>query len=115
MSILLEKRRYPRVDTRDSDCRIRIFGLKGKPLEEIQVLNLSLGGVAFVTPFSTIMKAIRRVKTKVEIQLPDGGQVDAVTQILRVKPTDENDNCLCVMELTEMNQKSTSRLENFIL
>jgi hypothetical protein len=66
-----EKRKYPRVDTSKEDfCRITVFGLTGRPLEG-QILNLSLGGVAFTSHWRNIAMAAKKLATKVRIQLPN--------------------------------------------
>ncbi|MFQ6113497.1 MAG: PilZ domain-containing protein [bacterium] len=109
-----EKRKYPRIDT-SQDChwKIRVFGVKGRPLEG-QILNLSLGGVAFVSHWRSVARAVKRFTPKVEIQLPDGISVDATTTLLRIKPKPTSDDCICVLQLTDMNSKNSSRLEQFI-
>ncbi len=110
----LEKRKYPRVDTsQETLCRITVFGLTGRPVEG-QILNLSLGGVAFVSHWQKIAMAAKKLATKVRIQLPNGVFVDADTTLLRVKPRPVDDQCLCVYELTEMSKINSSRLKHFI-
>lgn len=109
-----EKRRYPRIDTsRDNLCRIKVFGVKGRPLEG-QILNLSLGGVAFISHWKNIAKAVKRFTTKVRIHLPSGVYVDANTTLRRVKPGSADEHCICVYELTDMNKANTARLRRFI-
>ncbi|MFQ5649003.1 MAG: hypothetical protein ACE5IY_03595 [bacterium] len=111
---LVEKRKHPRLDTSANDnWKIKVFGLKGRPLEG-QILNLSLGGVAFRGHWRNVAKAVKRFTTKVEIQTPDGYKVNANTNLVRVWPSPENDQCVCVLELTEMNKTNTSRLLHFI-
>ncbi len=110
----VEKRKFPRIDTRDSEsCRIKVYGVPGKPLVG-KVVNISLGGVAFVSHYRNIAKAIKKPNTKVEIHLPNGRSVDALTSLLRVRPQSESDDCLCVLKLTEINGKNSSRLARFI-
>src|SRR3990172_6424724 len=72
----IEKRKYPRLDTSQADWKIRVYGVKGRPLEG-QILNLSLGGVAFIGHRKKIAKTVKRFTTKVEIQLPNGTKVNA--------------------------------------
>lgn len=111
---VVEKRRYPRLDTSDDDnWKIKVFGLKGRPLEG-QILNLSLGGVAFRSHWRHVAKTVKRFTTRVEIRTPDGRKVNANTSLVRVWPSPENDECICVLELTEMNKVHTSRLRHFI-
>ncbi|MFQ5823734.1 MAG: PilZ domain-containing protein [bacterium] len=110
-----EKRKYPRIDTsHDSQWKIKVFGVKGKPLEG-QIINLSLGGVAFVIHWKKVARTVKRFTPKVEIQLPDGVSIDATTTLLRVKPKPTSDECICILQLTEMNNKNSSRLEQFII
>ena len=110
----LEKRKYPRVDTSQENlCRITVFGLSGRPVEG-QILNLSLGGVAFISHWQKIAMAAKKLATKVRIQLPNGVFVDANTTLLRVKPKPVDDQCICVYKLTEMNKINTSRLKHFV-
>ncbi|NIR52224.1 PilZ domain-containing protein [candidate division KSB1 bacterium] len=110
----VEKRKYPRMDMKgENGCYIKVFGVKGKPVTG-RVLNLSLGGVAFISHYKNIAKAVKRFTTKVEIQLPNGKSVEAITSLQRIRPTSEGDDCLCVLELIEINNKSSSRLENYI-
>lgn len=110
----VEKRKYPRIDTsRDRHWKIKVFGVKGRPLEG-QILNLSLGGVAFVSHWRSIARAVKRFTPKVEIQLPGGASVDATTTLVRVEPKPTSDDCICVLRLTDMNNKSSSRLARVI-
>lgn len=109
-----DKRKYPRIDTSDDPhWQIRVFGVQGKPLEG-RIINLSLGGVAFVCHWKHVAKAIKRFTTRVEIQLPDGVSIDASTTLVRVRPQPQNDECICVLALMGMNRTSTSRIKNFI-
>jgi hypothetical protein len=110
----IEKRRHPRVDTSKDDLwNIRILGFKGKPLTG-KIINISLGGVAFVSSYKNVAKAMKKFSRKVKIQLPDGVLVDANTTLLRVRPVPASDDCVCVLKLTEMNGNSSSRLARFI-
>lgn len=110
----IEKRRHPRLDTsRDNQWKIKVFGLKGRPLEG-KIVNLSLGGVAFISHWKNVAKTVKRFTTKVEIQMPDGMSVDANTTLLRVWPSPKAEECMCVLELTEMNKRNTSKLQHFI-
>lgn len=110
----IEKRKFPRIDTSsDALWKIRVFGVQGRPLEG-KILNLSLGGVAFVSDWQGIAKAVKRFTTKVEIQLPDGFSVDANTTLVRVCPQPRSDDCVCVLALSGMNQKNASRIAGFI-
>ncbi len=110
----IEKRKYPRIDTsHDHQWKIKVFGVKGKPLEG-QIINLSLGGVAFVGHWKSIARTVKRFTPKVEIQLPNGVCVDAITTLVRIKPNPTGDDCICVLELTDINSKNSSRLERFI-
>ena len=110
----VEKREYPRVDTsQENFCRITVFGLNGRPLEG-QILNLSLGGVAFTSHWRNIAMAAKKFATKVRIQLPNGVYVEANTALLRVKPQPADDQCICVYRLTEMSKINTSRLKHFV-
>lgn len=109
-----DKRRYPRIDTsKNGEWKIRVFGVQGRPLEG-RIINLSLGGVAFVSHWKHVAKAVKRSNTEVEIQLPDGVLVNASTALVRVRPKPQSDECICVFALTGMNHTSTSRLKNFI-
>lgn len=109
-----DKRKYPRIDTSDDKhWRIRVFGMQGKPLEG-RIINLSLGGVAFVSHWKHVAKAVKRFTTKVEIQLPDGVLINASTSLVRIRPQPQSDECVCVLALTGMNRTSTSRIKNFI-
>ena len=109
-----EKRKHPRIDTsQESNYRITVFGLTGGPLEG-QILNLSLGGVAFVSHWQKIAMAVKKLDTKVRIQLPNGVFVDANTTLLRVKPRPVDDQCICVYKLSEMSKINISILKNFI-
>lgn len=109
----VEKRKYPRLDTsNDSEWRIRVFGLQGRPFEG-RIVNLSLGGVAFVSHWKNVARTVKRFTTKVEIRTPDGTKVDANTTLLRIWPRSREDECICVLELTEMNKASTSRLKDY--
>ncbi len=110
----VEKRKYPRVDTsQENFCRITVFGLNSRPLEG-QILNLSLGGVAFTSHWKNIAMAAKKFATKVRIQLPNGVYVEANTALLRVKPKPADDQCICVYRLTEMSKINTSRLKLFV-
>ncbi len=114
MTQKVEKRRFPRLDTRGLErCRIKVYGVPGKPLIG-QVVNISLGGVAFVSHYRNIAKAIKKPNPKVEIQLPNGRSVDAITALVRVLPERETDQCLCVLRLTELKGNNSSRLARFI-
>ena len=109
-----EKRKYPRVDTSQEDfCRITVFGLAGRPVEG-QILNLSLGGVAFISHWEKIAMAAKKLATKVRIQLPNGVYVEANTALLRVRPHAMDDQCICVYKLTEMSKINTSKLKHFV-
>lgn len=111
---IVEKRRYPRLDTStDQEWKIKVFGLKGRPLEG-QILNLSMTGVAFRSHWRNVAKTVKRFTTKVEILTPGGQVVNANTNLVRILPSPENDQCVCVLELTEMNKKNTVRLQNHI-
>ena len=110
----VEKRKYPRVDTsKENLCRITVFGLTGRPLEG-QILNLSLGGVAFVSHWRNVAMAAKKLSTRVRIQLPNGVSVEANTALLRVKPQPADDQCICVYKLTDMSKINTSRLKHFV-
>ena len=110
----VEKRKHPRLDTStDGDWKIKVFGLKGRPLEG-RILNLSISGVAFSSHWKSVAKTVKRFTTKVEISIPGGAKVNANTNLVRVWPSPENDECVCVLELTEMDKMHTSRLQNFI-
>ena|SRR3990172_9486228 len=109
----IEKRKYPRLDTSQADWKIRVYGVKGRPLEG-QILNLSLGGVAFIGHWKKIAKTVKRFTTKVEIQLPNGTKVNANSSLVRIWPNLENDTCVCVLQLTEMNKRSVKFLKNLI-
>ncbi|MFQ5676649.1 MAG: PilZ domain-containing protein [bacterium] len=114
MATPVEKRKYPRVDTsRDIYCRIKVFGINARPLE-CQVINLSLGGVAFVSHWQNIAKAAKKIAARVQIQLPNGVNIDANTTLLRVRPRPADEQCICVYELTEMNKANASRLKHFV-
>lgn len=114
MATLVEKRKYPRVDTsQETFCRIKIFGVNTRPLEG-QVINLSLGGVAFISHWKNIAKAAKKFATRVQIQLPNGVNIDANTTLLRVKPQPADEQCICVYKLIEMNKTNASRLEYFV-
>ncbi|MFQ5706834.1 MAG: PilZ domain-containing protein [bacterium] len=109
-----EKRKFPRIDTSENcDWKIKVFGVKGKPLEG-QIINLSLGGVAFVSHWKKIARTVKRFTPKVEIKLPNGRSVDATSVLVRVKPTLSSDDCLCVLELTDLNRKGTNRLSKYL-
>ncbi len=111
---MIEKRRHPRIDTSaDDGWKIKVFGLKGRPLEG-QILNLSLSGVAFLSHWKSVAKTVKRFTTKVEIRTPSGAKVNANTNLVRVWPNVENDECVCVLELTEMNRLHTTRLQHLI-
>ena len=110
----VEKRKYPRIDTsQESHCRISVLGLSGGPVEG-QILNLSLGGVAFVSHWQKIAMAAKKLDTNVRMQLPNGVFVDASTTLLRVKPRPVDDQCICVYKLSEMNKINTTILKHFI-
>ena len=112
--VAFEKREYPRIDTSQrADCRIRVFGVSGKPLMG-KVINISLGGVAFVSSYKNIARAVKKYSTKVTIRLADGHDIDARTTLLRVRPAPASDDCLCVMRIIEMNGNHTARLKKFI-
>jgi len=112
-AVAFEKRKYPRIDTsKQADCQIRIFGVSGKPLLA-QILNISMGGVAFVSSDRNIARAVKKYSTKVKIHLPDGDDIDASTTLLRIRPAPTSDDCLCVLQLTEMNRNHTVRLQKF--
>jgi len=109
-----DKRKYPRIDTsKNKQWRIRVFGVPGKPVEG-RIINLSLGGVAFVCHWKHVAKAIKRFTTTVEIQLPDGVLINASTTLVRIKPQPQSDECVCVLALTGIDRSNTSRIKNFI-
>ena len=111
---MVEKRKYPRLDTSENDdWRIRVFGLKGRPLEG-QIVNLSLGGVAFVGRSKYVAKTVKRFTTRVEIQMPGGASVDADTTLLRVWPLPQDDKCVCVLRLTNIDKANVRTLKSFI-
>jgi hypothetical protein len=111
----LEKRRYPRIDTSaESRFKIRIFSPKGKQIDECQVVNLSLGGVAFYSFSNIVVGTLYTLRTRVEIVLPNGARVPARAALRRVKPEVCGDTCLCVFELREISNKSTHVLSNHI-
>jgi hypothetical protein len=113
-SITFEKREYPRLDTsHHRDCEIRVFGVHGKPLVA-RIMNISLGGVAFVSDYKNIARALKKYSAKVKIHLPDGNNIDANTTLLRVRPVPTSNDCICVMKLTEMNGNHSARLRKFI-
>ncbi|MFQ5637583.1 MAG: PilZ domain-containing protein [bacterium] len=110
-----EKRKHPRVDVSEKiACNIKIYGLTGKPVVG-KVINISLGGVAFLSHYRDIAKAVKRPNPKVEILLPDGRSVDAMTTLLRIRPQPESDDCVCVFRLTELNSTNSTRLQKFII
>lgn len=110
-----EKRKSPRLDTSGENLwKIKVYAGQGKPLEG-QVINLSLGGVAFISHWRKIARAVKRFSSKVEIQLPNGVSVNATTYLLRIQPKQASDDCVCVLKLIEINGKNYSRLEQFIL
>ena len=113
--VQIEKRRYPRIDTsKERTCRIVIYGVKGRPVEENQIMNLSLGGVAFNGSLQSMMQTLKWVTTRVKIKLPDGKALNAETTLLRVKPKKDDDDCLCVFELKRMSKTHSTRLASFI-
>ena len=113
--LYVEKRKSPRLDTSGrSSFRIVIYSVKGKPVEDNQIVNLSLGGVAFRGSFRNIVQSLKRITTHVEIKLPNGLTLPAETTLLRIKPIRHQDDCLCVFQLTDMSKKSSSRLARFI-
>ena len=95
------------------DWTIRIYGVRGKPVEG-NILNLSLGGVAFEGQWKKVARTIRRFTTKIEIVLPNGKVVEADSTLLRVWPKPQNDNCICAMLFSELNRSSARHLSNFI-
>ncbi|RMF59505.1 MAG: hypothetical protein D6743_16245 [Calditrichaeota bacterium] len=110
----IEKRKFPRLDTSNCEAwKIRVFGVRGKPLEG-QILNLSLGGVAFVTDWRNVLKTINRFKTRVEIELPDGKHIDAASFFLRAQPKRTGDDCICVLALIGLEGKNSTYLQQFI-
>lgn len=111
--VAVDKRKYPRIDTsQQAECQIRVFGVSGKPLTG-KVINISLGGVAFVSSYKNIARAVKKYSTKVKIHLPDGDDIDANTTLLRIRPAPASDDCLCVLRLTEMNRQHAARLQKF--
>ena len=109
-----EKRRYPRLDTsNDKSWKIRVFGMKGRPIEG-KILNLSLGGVAFLSHWRDAAKTVKRFTTKVEISLPGGKTVNANSSFVRILPSCYDDECLCVLTLNEMSKNHSSKLQNFL-
>ncbi len=112
MTQLVEKRRHPRLDTSANGLwKIKVFGLKGRPLEG-QVVNVSLGGVAFVGHWKNVAKTVKRFTTRVEIQLPDGSRIDANTNLVRIRPQNKDDRCVCVLELTDLDKQDSTRLQD---
>ena len=112
---LVEKRRFPRVDTSKADrCRIRVFGLRGKPLVG-RVINLSVGGVAFIGNLPDIVKTVKRYSTRSEIRLPDGASISATTTLVRIKPKPEDDECVCVLAMSELTPQTAKHLEKLTL
>ncbi len=106
----IEKRRYPRLDTSgDERCTIRVYGMKGRPVEG-QVLNLSFGGVAFLSDYRTAARTVNRFNTKVEIRLPGGSTVKADSSLARILPNPSDDTCVCVLELMGMGQQHSTKL-----
>jgi|GEM_PF-1989587 len=115
MTQLLEKRRHPRLDTsRDLLWKIKVFGLKGRPLEG-QIVNVSMGGVAFVGHWKYVAKTVKRFTTRVEIHMPDGHKIDANTNLVRIRPRTQDDRCVCVLELTDLDNQNTSRLRGLFV
>ncbi len=110
----LEKRRHPRFDTSNSGVwKIKVYGMKGRPLEG-EIVNLSMGGVAFLGHWKNVAKAVKRFTTRVEIHTPAGDTIDANTNLVRIRPRPQGDQCVCVFELTDMSHHSTSRLQKVI-
>lgn len=108
----LEKRQFPRLDTSSEDTwKIRVFGLKGRPLEG-RILNLSLGGVAFIGHWREAARTVKRFTTKVEIQTPDGHKVNANSSLVRILPGRSDDECLCVLKLDDMSNNHSLRLRD---
>jgi c-di-GMP-binding flagellar brake protein YcgR len=113
-ALAFEKRKFPRVDTsKHAGCQIRVFGVKGKPLVG-KVVNISLGGVAFVSSYKNISQALKKYSTRVKIQLPELDPIEASTTLLRIRPEPAGEDCLFVMKLTDMNGNTATRLQKFI-
>ncbi len=109
-----EKRRHPRIDTSGEEAwRIKIFGLNGKPIE-VQILNLSVGGVAFVSHWKDAAKTVKRFTTKVEIRTPSGEKVNANSNFVRILPSLNSDECVCVLQLLDMTTKHVVTLQTSI-
>lgn len=110
---VIEKRKYPRLDTsNDTRCTIRVYGMKGKPVEG-QVLNLSLGGVAFLSDYRVAARTVNRFSTKVEIHLPGGATVKAESSLARILPSPTDDTCVCVLELMGMGRQHSTKLKRY--
>lgn len=78
------------------------------------MINISLGGVAFVSSYKNITQTLKKYSTRVKIQLPEVDAIEANTTLLRIRPEITSDDCLFVMKWTEMNGSSTARLKKFI-
>lgn len=110
----LEKRKHPRIDTSDdNEWKIKVFGVKGKPVEG-RIVNLSLGGVAFITDWKKVARAVKRFTPKVEIKLPNGKWVDATSLLVRIQPIQSSNDCLCVFQLTDMTPNNSFRLAKYV-
>lgn len=110
----VEKRKSPRIDTSgDRQWRIKVFGVKGKPLEG-QIVNLSLDGVAFISDCSKVVRTVKRFTPKVRIKLPNGGAIDATSTLVRIQPMRASDDCLCVLQLTDMNKNNAFQLAKYV-
>jgi len=109
----VEKRKYPRIDTsKKGNWKIKVFGLKERPYVG-KIVNVSLGGVAFSSNWQSAARTVKRFTTRVELQVPEG-KVSANSSLVRILPRLKNDDCLCVFELDEINQKHFSILEKSI-
>ncbi len=109
-----EKRKYPRINTSNQgNWKITVRGFKGKPLEG-KIINLSMGGVAFVSHWRDIARALERLFTEAEIHSPDGSSISASISLIRIQPKQSSDDCICALKLEELNDKSSMTLERLV-
>ncbi len=110
----IEKRKFPRLDTSgSSDWIIRIYGTRKRPVEG-DILNLSLGGVAFVGPWEKVARTIKGYATKVEIVMPNGKIVEVNSTLHRVRPKKQSDCYVCVMLFSDLSGDSIRYLKNYM-
>ncbi len=111
----IEKRKTPRLDTSGSnDWIVRIHRDRGKPVEGT-IINLSLGGLAFVGQWGKVERMLKRHTTKTEIVLPNGRVIHADSTLLRVWPKQQIDEYVCVMIFSELDPNCIRQLEKIIL